>query len=123
MNLVPRAVSSRHQIPGSDGNRVRIDRNLRERLVWAQEWTPDEYSEDIPNREYEPALLWQTAGLDEIAGVPSDNHLVSVSGVPAVGMFPYAKVTPGTAPLQGRGAVVFPQADHYMGSPTQRHRR
>lgn len=59
-------------------------------------------------------LLWQLAGLDELAGVPAGNHLIGVAGVPAVGVFPYAAVATGTAPLQGRGAYLFPQADHFM---------
>ena len=59
-------------------------------------------------------LLWQIAGLDELAGVPAGNHLIAAAGVPAVGAFTYAKVIPGTAPLSGRGATLFPQADHYM---------
>ncbi|MBL9013063.1 MAG: hypothetical protein JNL83_02740 [Myxococcales bacterium] len=59
-------------------------------------------------------LLWQIAGLDELAGVPAGNHLVAVAKVPALGSYPHAKVVAGTAPLAGRGAAVFPQADHYM---------
>ncbi len=59
-------------------------------------------------------LLWQIAGLDELAGVPAGNHLVAAAGVPAVGAFTFAKVMPGSAPLSGRGATLFPQADHYM---------
>jgi hypothetical protein len=64
----------------------------------------------MPGRD----LLWQIAGLDELAGTPSGQHLVQATGVPAVGNFIHADVTPGTAPLQGRGAWLFDQADHLM---------
>ncbi len=59
-------------------------------------------------------ILWQIAGLDELAGVPSSDHLIAAAGVPGIGTFAHATVTPGTAPLAGRGAVVFPTADHFM---------
>lgn len=59
-------------------------------------------------------LMWQLAGLDELAGFASGNAVIAAAGVPAVGSFTFAPVTAGTAPLQGRGAYVFPQADHYM---------
>jgi hypothetical protein len=59
-------------------------------------------------------LLIQIAGLDEAAGTPGGEGMVAAAGVPAVGDFAYATVIPGTAPIQGSGAWLFPQADHAM---------
>lgn len=58
--------------------------------------------------------LWQIAGLDELAGTPSSEGVVAVSGAPAVGDYQDATVTPGTAPLQHVGAWLYPIADHTM---------
>jgi hypothetical protein len=64
----------------------------------------------VPNRD----LLWQIAGLDELAGTPAGHRLVGATGLPGVGNFVHADVVPGTAPLQGRGAWLFDPADHSM---------
>ncbi|HSD90659.1 MAG TPA: hypothetical protein VLB44_24210 [Kofleriaceae bacterium] len=59
-------------------------------------------------------LLWQIAGLDELAGEPSGEALVAAAGVPAVGDFTNAPVMTGAAPMMHLGAWRFAQADHFM---------
>lgn len=59
-------------------------------------------------------LMWQTAGLDELAGAYPGDGLIAATGVPAFGTYASATVRTGTPPFAHAGAWRFAQADHFM---------